>query len=157
MRRFALLWLMLLAAAQARGADPCPLIAASDESVVVELVVADTDSTLVAGVTLEVDHPEKKVGLEGEGIHVPKSTITGAPTDAVASANDLGNRVRVVIARPGELPTNKPLLTLHFARCTGAPSVKTADFSCTVVTASDPSANRIASGVGCAVTRVEAK
>ena len=157
MRLFVFLLPMLLAAAQARGADPCPLIAASDQSVVVELVVADTDATPVAGATFEVDHPEQKVGLEGEGIHVPKSTISGAPTDAVASANDLGDRVRVVIARPGELPTNKPLLTLHFARCTDAPPVETADFSCTVVTAADPSANRITSGVGCRVTRVEAR
>ena len=157
MPRFGVLALLLLAAAQARGADPCPLVAGSDQPVVVELVVADTEGTLVAGATLEVHHPDKKVGLEGEGIHVPKSTISGAPTDAVASANDLGDRVRVVIARPGELPTNKPLLTLHFARCTDAPPVEAADFSCTVVTAADPSANRIASGVGCRVTRVEAK
>jgi hypothetical protein len=120
-------------------------------------VVADPDATLVAGVTLEIDHPEKKVGLEGEGIHVARSTITGAPTEAVASANDLGDRVRVVIARPGELPTNKPLLALHFARCIHAPPANAADFSCKVVTAADPSANKIASGVGCAVTSVEAK
>jgi hypothetical protein len=152
MHRFAFLSLMLLAAAPARGADPCPLVAGSDQPVVVELAVADTEGTLVAGVTFEVDHPEKKVGLEGEGIKVPKTTISGAPSDAIASANDLGDRVRVVIARPGELPTNKPLLTLHFARCTGAPAVTAADFSCTVVTASDPTANRIANGVGCKVT-----
>src|SRR4051812_4189391 len=120
MRRFAFLSLLLLVAAPARGADPCPLVGGSDQPVLVELVVADTEGTLVAGVTLEVDHPEKKVGLEGEGIKVPKSTISGAPTDAIASANDLGDRVRVVIARPGELPANEPLLSLHFARCTDA-------------------------------------
>jgi hypothetical protein len=152
MRRFALLSLLLLAAAPARGADPCPFVTGSDQPLVVELVVADTNATLVAGATFEVDHPEKKVGLEGEGIQVPKSTISGAPADAVASANDLGDRVRVVIARPGPLPANEPLLTLHFARCSDAPRVTAADFSCTVVTASDPSANKIGNGVGCKVT-----
>src|SRR5436190_2582471 len=104
MRRFVFLSLMLLAAVPARGADPCALVGGSDQPAVVELVVADTEGTLVAGVTFEVDHPEKKMGLEGEGINVPKSTISGAPTDAIASANDLGDGVRVVIARPGVLP-----------------------------------------------------
>jgi hypothetical protein len=151
MRRLATISLLLLAAAPTRGADPCPLVAGSDQPVVVSLSVADPQGTLVAGATIEVDHPEKKVGLEGEGIKVPKSTISGAPADAIASANDLGDRVRVVIARAGELPTNAPLLTLHFARCSGAPAVTAADFSCKVVTAADPTSNKIPD-VGCKVT-----
>jgi hypothetical protein len=151
MRCVVIIPLLLLAAAPARGADPCPLVAGSDQPVVVTLSVADPQGTLVAGATIEVDHPETKVGLEGEGIKVPKTTISGAPTDAIASANDLGDRVRVVIARAGELPTNTPLLTLHFERCTGAPAVTSADFSCKVVDAADPTSNKIP-GVGCKVT-----
>jgi len=151
MRHLAFMPLLLLAATPARGADPCPLVSGSDQPAVVELVVADPNATLVAGATFEVDHPEKKVGLEGEGIRVPKSTISGAPTDAIASANDLGDRVRVVIARAGELPTNGPLLTLHFARCADAPPVPATDFSCKVVTAADPTSNKVPD-VGCKVT-----
>ena len=60
--------------------------------------------------------------------------------------------MRLVIARPGELPTNKPLLTLHFERCKDAPAVTAGDFACSIVTASDPSANKIGHGVGCKVT-----
>jgi hypothetical protein len=135
--------LLLLAGSPARSADPCPLVAGSDEAVVVALVVDDPRATLVAGATMEVDHPEKEVGLEGEGIHVPTTTISGTPPGAVATANDLGDRVRIVIASAGELPTNQPLLTLHFARCTSAGAVTAADFSCKVIDAADPSTNRV--------------
>lgn len=143
--------LLLIAATRARAEEPCSLVAGSDQPVVVDLVVADPNATPVAGVTFEVDHPEQKVGVEGEGIHVPKSTISGAPKDAIASANDLGDRIRVVIARAGELPVNGPLLTLHFARCAGASAVTAAELPCTVITAADPTSNKT-SGVTCTVT-----
>ena len=135
--------LLLLAAAPSMSADPCPLVAGSDEAVIVQLVVADRTATPIAGVTMELDHPEKKVGLDGEGIHVPATTISGTPPGAVATANDLGDRVRIVIASAGELPSNEPLLTLHFARCTNAAAVTAADFSCKVVDAADPSTNKV--------------
>jgi hypothetical protein len=143
MRRLLAIPLLLLAAAPARGGDPCPLVTGSDQPVVVQLVVDDPRATLVAGATIEVDHPEDKVGLEGEGIKVSPKTISGAPSDAAATANDLGDRVRIVIARAAELPTNQPLLTLHFARCKDAPAVTAADFSCKVVDAADPTINKV--------------
>jgi hypothetical protein len=135
--------LLLLTAWPARCADPCPLVAGTDEAVVVQLVVDDAKATLVAGAMIEVDHPEKKVGIEGEGIAIPPTTISGAPPGAIATANDLGDRVRIVISSAGELPTNKPLLTLHFARCASATAVTAADFSCKVVDVADPHANEL--------------
>ena len=142
---------VLLAAKPVLAADPCPLAAGTDQPVTVELVVADAEGTLVAGVTLEVDHPEAKVGIEGEGIQVPRTTISDAPSDAVATANDLGHAVRLVVARPGSLPTNQRLLKLHFARCEDAPVVAASDFSCKVTVAADPATNKI-KDVGCKVS-----
>lgn len=141
----------LATADRALGAEPCRLVAGSDQPVTVALAVGDPEGTLVAGATIEVDHPEAKVGIEGEGIHVPPSTIGAKPADAIATANDLGGAVRVVIARAGPLPTNAALFTLHFERCAGAPAVAAADFSCKVTDASDPSSNKI-HDVGCRIT-----
>jgi hypothetical protein len=134
---------VLLAVSAARSAEPCRLVAGSDEVVVVKLVVDDPRATVVAGASIEVDHPEKKLGVEGEGIQVPATTISGAPPGAIATANDLGDRVRIVIASAGALPTNEPLLAVHFARCTDAAAATAADFSCKVIDAADPSTNKI--------------
>jgi hypothetical protein len=147
--RSALPLLVLASAAWAK--DPCPLVAKSDQPVGIALVVQDPEATLVAGAVIEVDHPEDKVGIEGEGIAVPKTTISNQPPDAIATANDLGDRVRVVIARAGQLPANQPLLTLHFERCRDAKPIVAADFACKVVDASDPTSHKI-HDVDCKVT-----
>lgn len=149
LRTFSILLIGMPAVAW--GADPCPLVAKSDQPVIVTLEVKDPEATLVAGAVIEVDHPEDKLGIEGEGIAVPKTTISKQPPDAIASANDLGDRVRVVVARAGQLPTNVPLLTLHFERCKDAKAVTAAELSCKVLDASDPSSNKI-HDVGCKVT-----
>jgi hypothetical protein len=143
-----LLALGLLAAGPARASEPCALAPGTDHAVAIRLTAPH--GTLVAGVTLVVDHPEDAVGLAGEGIAVPASVITDAPTNAVASANDLGDAVRVVIARPDALPLDGPLLRLHFQRCQGAKAPDVARFTCTVTDAADPSTNPV-QGVGCVV------
>ena len=150
MRPVLTAWLLFMAG-PALGDEPCRLVPDSDQAVTIGLAVTDPDGTLVAGATVVVDHPEGKIGIVGEGITLPKTTIAGQPPDAVTSANDLGDAVRVVIARAGPLPTNAPLFTLHFQRCAGTPAVVAGDISCKVIDASDPSANKIR-GVGCTVT-----
>jgi hypothetical protein len=143
--------LTLAVASTAWATDPCSLVAESDQPISIALVVGDPEATLVAGAVIEIDHPEDKVGIEGEGIAVPKTTISKQPPDAIATANDLGDRVRVVIARAGQLPTNQALLTLHFERCRDAKAVVATDFTCKVVDASDPTSHKI-QDVGCKVT-----
>src|SRR5262252_7631944 len=99
-----LLVLFVIGARLALAAEPCPLVAGSDEKFSVRLTAPQGGDPLVAGATLRIDHPEKQVGIPGEGIALPKGTITGTPPDAVATANDLGDAVRIVIGRAGPLP-----------------------------------------------------
>ena len=144
MRWSALILLLPVVATPAWGEDPCPLVAGSDQPVVVQLVVdVPKGATVVAGAKLEVDHPETKVGLEGEGIKVPATTISGVPSGVIATANDLSDHVRIVVSTAGELPTNTPLLTLHFARCKDASAVTAGDFSCKVIDAVAPTINKV--------------
>jgi hypothetical protein len=131
--------LVLLATATAIAGEPCTLVAGSDRAVTVRLT--SPPGALVAGVTLVVDHPEEKVGIPGQGIGVPPGTISDKPADAVATANDLGDAVRVVVARPEELPLDAPLLRLHFERCANAKAPAVDEFGCRVSDAVDPSTN----------------
>jgi hypothetical protein len=141
--------LAALASGAAHAGEPCALAAEGTQTVALSL--SAPEGAEVAGVTMVVDHPETRVGIRGEGIQLRQSAvISQKPADAVASANDLGDSVRVVIARPGELPLHVPLLRLHFDRCEGAPPADPAAFACTVRDASDPSTNPVA-GVRCAV------
>jgi hypothetical protein len=151
--RWLALMSLLLAAVPARGGDPCPLVAGSDRAVVVQLAVDSPSATQVAGVKLEVDHPEAKVGLEGEGIKVPATTISDTPSGVIATANDLGDRVRIVVSTAEDLPTNKPLLTLHFSTCKGAPAAAAGDFACKVLDVVAPTLNKVPlPDVRCTVT-----
>jgi hypothetical protein len=140
--------LATLATGTLGASEPCPLVAGSDHAVAIRLT-APTGAA-VAGVTLVVDHPERDVGIPGEGIGVSGAVISHKPADAIASANDLGDAVRVVLARPGELPLDGPLIRLHFQRCEGAKAPAPDAFSCTVREASDPVTNAV-TGVGCTV------
>jgi hypothetical protein len=131
------------------ASEPCPLAPGSDHTVAIRLTAPT--GAVVAGVTLVVDHPQEAVGLAGAGVDVKQSAvISHKPPDAIASANDLGEAVRVVIARPGELPLHGPLLRLHFQRCEGVKPPDPAAFSCTVRDAADPATNAI-TGLTCAV------
>ncbi|MGH7894049.1 MAG: hypothetical protein ACREQL_05225 [Candidatus Binatia bacterium] len=141
--------LLLIASSTAAAADPCPLRAGTDVTVSVHL--SAPTGALVAGVTLVVDHPDEKIGLLGEGVDVPKTSISASPDGAVASVNDLGTSVRVVLARATPLPIDRPLLTLHFQGCEGAKAPEAREFSCTVSDAADPATNRVR-GLGCTVT-----
>jgi len=152
--RHASRWMSIVVvalAADAWATEPCPLDANIEQVVSVELTAPDPEAVLVAGVTLVVDHPETKLGLVGESIAVPKGTISGAPADAVASANDLGTAVRLVVARAGPLPIGRPLLSLHFQRCQGAAPAAAREFTCVIVDAADPSTNKLREGIGCTV------
>lgn len=148
-RAWPALLLVSLATGTAGASEPCRLQAGTDETVALRLD-APTGAS-IAGVTLVVDHPEAAVGIPGEGIKLEQAkVISHKPSDAIASANDLGDAVRVVIARPGELPLDGSLLRLHFQRCDGAKAPDIAAFSCKVQDASDPSTNAV-SGVTCSV------
>ena len=117
--------ILLTAAAGASAADPCRLRADTDVAVAVS--VTGAEGLLVAGVTLVVDHPEDAVGIPGEGIDVPRTTISDTPSGSVATANDLGGSVRVVLAQATALPLDRPLLKLHFQQCEGAKAHPTSD------------------------------
>ena len=134
-------------ASLAVATEPCRLRPASDRVVAIE-VVAPTGGQ-ASGLTIVVDHPETKLGLEGEGVAVSKAAISDAPEGAIATANDLGDRVRIVIARATPLPTGR-LVQLHFKECADGGTPRPEDFTCTVTDAADPATNKVL-GFTCAV------
>jgi hypothetical protein len=120
--------------------EPCRLRPGSDRVVTVE--VDAPSGAHASGLVIVVDHPETKLGLEGEGIAVSKGAIANPPAGAIATANDLGDRVRIVIARATALPTGR-LVDLHFQDCVDAAPPRAEDFTCTVTEAADPATNKV--------------
>jgi len=151
MRFLASLLLAAAVAGPAAGGEPCTLDPKSEYVVAVHLFPTKPGDPLVAGAALVIDLPETKVGLVGEGIHVPPGTISGTPTGMVATANDLGQSVRIVLAQPEALNLAGALLRLRFRRCAGAPAPELREFSCTLTDAADPATNEVGD-LGCVVT-----
>ena len=111
---------------------------------------APPEGGMVAGLTMIIDYPERKVSLPGTGTAVAKSAIGGTPTGAVVGGNDTEIEVKIVLAAPGEISPGK-VVEIAFEACEGADAAAASDFSCRVLEAADPMANLVRD-VTCRVT-----
>jgi cysteine-rich repeat protein len=115
---------------------------------------APPEGGLVAGLTLLLDYPEGSVDLPGNATTFPSGTISGVPTGAFVSANDLnssqkGHAVRITVGAGSALAPGQ-VVRLRFNDCQGATVPPASAFPCTVLTASDPFLNAV-NGVTCFV------
>lgn len=141
MRILAVAASVVLSAAPIAAADePCTPRPGDRRSVVVSF--APPEGGLVAGLTMIVDYPERKLSLPGTGTNVPKDAISGTPTGAVVGLNDFGNEVKIVLAAPGEIAPGK-VVELAFEVCEGGETIAATDFTCRVLDAADPMANLV--------------
>jgi cysteine-rich repeat protein len=104
----------------------------------------------VAWLTVLLDYPEGKVSIPGSGSGVPAGIITDNPGGSFANANDLDHALRELVAAGGAI-TPGLLFRVHFEDCQGASAPSAGEFTCTVVSASDPDSQPVG-GVTCAVT-----
>lgn len=133
--------LVLLAAGVAHAAEEACVPRAGDRRTVA-VSVAPPEGGLVAGLTMIVDYPERKVVLPGSGLDVATDAIGGTPTGAVVGVNDLGHEVRIVLAGPKQLAPGD-VVDLRFDACEGVDAVAADDFGCRVVDAADPATNLV--------------
>jgi hypothetical protein len=118
----------------------------------VQVRFAPPEGGLVAGLTLLLDYPEGSIDLPGNGTTIPSGTISGVPTGAFISVNDLnfnqkGHAVRLTVGAGAALPPGQ-VVRLRFNDCQGATVPASSAFRCTVLTASDPFLNAV-NGVTC--------
>jgi len=134
--------------------DACTPVATSQRFASVRF--APPAGALVAGLTVLVDYPEGKVDLPGNGTSFPSGTISGVPLGSSISVNDLnfngkGHALRVTVAgQGGNAIAPGQIIRLKFQDCLGATAPTVDDFLCTVISASDPFLNAVAS-VRCSV------
>ena len=115
---------------------------------------APPEGGLVAGITVLLDYPEGSVDLPGNATTFPAGTISGVPTGASVSVNDLnfggkGHAIRITVGSGAALPPGQ-IVRLRFQDCQGATLPPASAFPCTVLSASDPFLNPVG-GVQCFV------
>ena len=115
---------------------------------------APPEGGLVAGMTVLLDYPEGNVDLPGNGTTLPSGTISGVPTGAFVSVNDLnfgglGHAARITVGAGSALPPGQ-FVRLRFQDCQGAAVPPASAFPCTMLSASDPFLNPV-NGVQCLV------
>jgi cysteine-rich repeat protein len=104
----------------------------------------------VAGLTLLVDYPEGRVIIPGSGDDpAVVGSITHLPFGALSQPNDLDYALLESIVK-GTALTPGRALTIQFETCACSTAPSAADFTCTVLDASDPDGVTVA-GVTCAV------
>jgi cysteine-rich repeat protein len=108
---------------------------------------APPEGGLVAGITVLLDYPEGSVDLPGNGTTFPSGTISGVPTGAFVSVNDLnfdmkGHAARITVGAGSALPPGQ-IVRLRFQDCQGATVPPASAFPCTVLSASDPFLNPV--------------
>jgi cysteine-rich repeat protein len=126
---------------------PCTPIVPSDRPIDVNF--APPVGVGVAGITVLVNYPEGKVIIPGSGNGLPAGTITNTPSGASANSNDFDHALREVVVNATNMPPGL-LFRIHTQNCQGAPAPAAADFTCTVLDASDQNGNDV-SGVTCTV------
>jgi cysteine-rich repeat protein len=104
----------------------------------------------VAGMTVLLDYPESKLNLPGSGGSIPAGIITDFPSGASAASNDFDHALRQLVSRTTNMPAGL-LFRVHYESCQGALAATPADFTCTVLDASDAGGNDV-SGVTCTVS-----
>jgi hypothetical protein len=148
MTRLGLVAVLALASAALAADEACTPREGDRKTAAVSF--APPEGGMVAGLTMIVDYPERKVSLPGTGTNVAEDAIGGTPTGAVVGANDTGTEVKVVLAAPGEIRPGT-VVELGFDACEGGAAVAAGDFACRVVDAADPMANLVRE-VTCRVT-----
>ncbi len=103
----------------------------------------------VGGITVLVDYPEGKVEIPGPP--VPGGIITNLPLGAFPITVDLNHALREIVAQSGgSLPPGR-LFRVNFRDCSGAALPTAAEFTCTVLEATDPFSNPVTNEVTCNV------
>jgi hypothetical protein len=131
---------VLLGAAIAAADEACTRGPGDRRKVVVSF--APPEGGLVAGLTMIVDYPERKVLLPGAGTNLAKGTIGGTPTGAVVGLNDLDDEVKIVLAASGAIEPGA-VAEISFDACEGGGAIAASDFACRVLDAADPVANLV--------------
>jgi cysteine-rich repeat protein len=126
--------------------DDCTPLGGTDRTISVTFSGSDS----VAGMTILLDYPEGKVSIPGSGGGVPSGIITDLPDGSFGNANDLDHALRELVAAGAAFPTGL-LFRVHFEDCQAASAPSAGEFTCTVVSASDPDSQPVG-GVTCAVT-----
>lgn len=79
--------------------------------------------------------PEGQVSIPGSGGRIPPGTITDVP--GFGSGNDFDHALREVVANATAIPAGV-LFRVNFQRCADSPPPQAGDFTCTVISTSDP-------------------
>lgn len=117
----------------------------------VEVNFSTTHPSGVAAILVGIDYPEGKVGLGTTGLLGP-SRFTETPPGTTFGANNLGYGVKMSgFAGSGIIPVGK-LAKFIFSPCDGALPVTSGEFSCTVLSAADPTADLVTASTTCTVT-----
>jgi hypothetical protein len=106
----------------------------------------------LGAVTLLVDYPEGKVSIPGSGSAIPNGILTDYPDGATPGPNDLDHALQNFVLGQLGTPLSGTLFKIHFESCADASAPTAADFTCTVLNASDTVGTPIPTGVTCAVT-----
>lgn len=87
----------------------------------------------VGAVTVLLGHGAARLTLPGSGSDTAvRGRVRATQKDSTVAVNDLGGRLRVLVARPAGL-TAETILEVEFDQCEGAPGA-TADMTCSVET-----------------------
>ena len=109
-------------------------------------------SASVAGILVLVDYPEGKISIPGSG--PVDGRISGLPASVNAASNDLDHALREFVSKSvpfTSIPAGQ-LFRVNFETCASAPAPVAGDFTCTVLSASDPFGALVTGVTTCSVT-----